>query len=408
MAENKYFMDGVDLTEETFNAYMQKVMANDGYLVGEGSELEVIENTPAAMNVVVGTGMAWIRGVQYENTAAKTVTVDAADATNPRIDRIVVRLTWAADTVEAVYLKGTAAASPSAPALTQSAAVWELSLAQILVTVGKTSIVTGDITDERDAAACGQAACRLGDMHIDADGSLDAASKQIHNLLDPTGTQDAAPKGYVDAAGFEIGDTKWSCRISPTTGWFLCDASEKSRSTYAALFNAITIQQTGTLTSGSAVVTGLSDTSNMKAGMPISGTGIPADTTIQSVYSSTQITLDKKATATGAQALVVAPFGVGDGSTTFNLPAGGEVPVGYLSGDADFGTLGKTGGEKTHTLSAAEMPTHTHTGAIAAGTGFDNGYGAGVGTGASGPAGSGNAHNNLQPYQVLNMFIKYA
>lgn len=200
MAENVYFMDGVDFTEATYNAYMKKIMANDGYLVGEGSELAVIQNTPAAMNVVVGTGKAWVQGVLYENTAAKTVTVDAADATYSRIDRIVVRLTWADDTVEAVYLKGTAAASPAAPTLTQSSAVWELSLARILVPVSKTSIITTDITDERNTTACGQAACRLGSMHIEADGSLDAASKQIHSLANPSSAQDADTKSARDAA----------------------------------------------------------------------------------------------------------------------------------------------------------------------------------------------------------------
>lgn len=39
----------------------------------------------------------------------------------------------------------------------------------------------------------------------------------------------------------------------------------------------------------------------------------------------------------------------------------GRVTVGYLNGDADFGTLGATGGEKTHVLSVGELATHTHT-----------------------------------------------
>lgn len=54
-------------------------------------------------------------------------------------------------------------------------------------------------------------------------------------------------------------------------------------------------------------------------------------------------------------------YGVGDNSTTFNLPnLKGKVPVGRDSADTAFDVLGETGGAKTHTLLAAEMPAHTH------------------------------------------------
>ncbi|WNM27559.1 tail fiber protein [Demequina capsici] len=54
-------------------------------------------------------------------------------------------------------------------------------------------------------------------------------------------------------------------------------------------------------------------------------------------------------------------YGAGDGSTTFNLPnLKGRVPVGADSSDTTFDALGETGGEKSHTLTATEMPSHTH------------------------------------------------
>jgi microcystin-dependent protein len=55
-------------------------------------------------------------------------------------------------------------------------------------------------------------------------------------------------------------------------------------------------------------------------------------------------------------------YGAGDGVNTFNLPnLKGRVPVGADPTQTEFDVLGETGGEKTHLLTAAEMPTHSHT-----------------------------------------------
>ncbi len=105
------------------------------------------------------------------------------------------------------------------------------------------------------------------------------------------------------------------------SGFLLCDGSALSRSTYAALFAAITVQLSATTTNASTSVTNLSSTSLLGVGMPVSGAGIPAGATIASIVNSTSITLSANATATGSLvALTFAPHGVGDGSTTFTLP----------------------------------------------------------------------------------------
>lgn len=59
----------------------------------------------------------------------------------------------------------------------------------------------------------------------------------------------------------------------------------------------------GTLTSGSAVVTGLSSTAGLDSTYMVTGTGINQDTSILSVDSSTQVTLSQNSTASGVQAL---------------------------------------------------------------------------------------------------------
>jgi len=59
---------------------------------------------------------------------------------------------------------------------------------------------------------------------------------------------------------------------------------------------------TASITSGSAVVTGLSDTSTLQIGLSVGGTGIASGAVITSIDSSTQITMSENATATNASA----------------------------------------------------------------------------------------------------------
>lgn len=201
------------------------------------------------------------------------------------------------------------------------------------------------------------------------------------------------------AALVPAGTISQTARSTAPTGYLLCDGSAVSRTTYATLFAAI-------------------------------GTA----------------------------------YGTGDGSTTFNIPNfKGRVPVGYDSAQTEFNALNKPGGAKTHTLAEAEMPIHTHTQnshthTYSGTTSLDGNHnhgiyyagstklqyinttaaqGSGMGgmagvfssdnlaTGTNGShthtfsgttsaqsvatnqnAGSGNAHNNLQPYVVVNYMIK--
>lgn len=177
-----------------------------------------------------------------------------------------------------------------------------------------------------------------------------------------------------------VGTIVQTARLAATTGWLLCQGQAISRAIYSALFSAI-----GTT------------------------------------------------------------YGVGDGSTTFNIPdMRSRIPVGWddPAAYADFRPLGKTGGERTVALTATNIPGHTHSGTTSTNgahqhwvyaykdkddlnfTGNSNRL---QGSDAVTPydqltssegnhnhtfttdAGSGlngSAHNNLQPYIVLNYMIK--
>ncbi len=122
-------------------------------------------------------------------------------------------------------------------------------------------------------------------------------------------------------------------------------------------------------------------------------------------------------------------FGVGNGTTTFNLPDfRRRVPVG--AGGTGTGTLGNalgnTGGAETHTLAISEMPLHGHpyraspgsdigsntTGGFMVDSDLDQNYSAFTGTPTAtmgeqiGGTGGGGAHNNMPPSLVVNYIIK--
>lgn len=109
-------------------------------------------------------------------------------------------------------------------------------------------------------------------------------------------------------------------------------------------------------------------------------------------------------------------YGVGDNASTFNLPdLRGRVPVGK-STDAEFNELGKKFGTKTHTLTIAQMPTHSHPQQVTAPTqagpgvrvdyardGSSVAYTQGISTLNTG---GGGAHNNIQPSIATQWIIR--
>lgn len=158
--------------------------------------------------------------------------------------------------------------------------------------------------------------------------------------------------GKPTGAFADAGDIKITARTTPPTGWLVCDGRELSRTTYETLFDAI-----GTT------------------------------------------------------------YGAGDGSTTFNIPNyNGRTIVGQDTTQPEFATIGQVGGEKTHKLTIAEMPSHGHNQRYTLNGAPGTSMGALTTSGGSAPGilaqqittstGGDTAHNNLQPYAVGVYIIK--
>jgi len=164
--------------------------------------------------------------------------------------------------------------------------------------------------------------------------------------------------------------------------------------------------------------------------MPFAGTSAPTGWLLAYGQAVSRTTYADLFTA------ISTTYGSGDGSTTFNLPdlrgrtIAGQDDMGgssanrltNQSGGLNGDTLGATGGAETHTLTTSQMPSHSHTlgsNAKISTTFSTSGSNTAVKretlsgsaldsfiSGSTEAAGSGSAHNNVQPTIILNYIIK--
>jgi len=162
-------------------------------------------------------------------------------------------------------------------------------------------------------------------------------------------------------------------------------------------------------------------------GVASGGGGLSANEVIDLVHPVGSIYVSTISTNPGTL------FGLG----TWTAFGAGRVMVGINSGDTDFDTVEETGGVKTHTLTAAEIPAHTHsitdpghshiTQRYPTATGGSSGFTidtsmsgtladntlpvktntTGI-TGTDNNTGGGGSHPNVQPYIVVYMWKRTA
>jgi microcystin-dependent protein len=341
--------------------------------------------TSQTMQLYVEPGTTTIAGTNISFLGGSTPTF-TAPSSHPRIDLVTINGSGAI-----VLINGTEGVSPAIPPYPTGSVV----LAEVFHVVGETALY------DNGNQQSGQ-------------GYIQKDARPFFNIT------------QIVQSGLIM---MWPVAPVPAT-WLACDGSTISRATYPALFG-IVAPVFGTVTVTIASPTVISAAAH---GLQIGDqvyftttgalpTGISPNTLyyiISAGYGANafQISATRGGSAintsgsqSGVHTMTVCPFGLGDGSTTFNLPdMRANVPVGYKAADANMGYYGQNGGEATHTLTTPEMPAHTHsTDPVDGSASFgyeagNNGQGTTVGT--SGSAGGGGAHNNLQPYLTLLFIIK--
>src|SRR3989338_7433573 len=218
-------------------------------------------------------------------------------------------------------------------------------------------------------------------------------------------------------------------------GWLLCDGQAVSRATYAMLFDVLCPFAVFTVTIASPAVfttTAHGLVAGDKIRITTTGslpTGLATGTDYYVISAGLSANDFRVSTTRGGSAVNtsgsqsgthtwrVFNSGVGDGSTTFNLPNfKGKSVFGFDVTDANFDTLNTPNtyvGEKTHVLTTAELAAHTHTYNPTATDGgtpvWSNSPGASnppTNSRNTSSAGSDTAHNNIPPYLVVNFLVR--
>lgn len=161
MAISYYFFDAQLVSgayDRTYSAgdfasYLNKLVGN-GVFPNPSTSMQVSAGT--GFQVVVGAGEGWIDGHKIVNDADMILTVDQADVTLDRIDRVIMYCDMVNREMGIKIKKGTNASKPTAPALTRTQNLKEYCLATYTVPHQSTGITVDRITDTRlDSSVCG-------------------------------------------------------------------------------------------------------------------------------------------------------------------------------------------------------------------------------------------------------------
>lgn len=187
------------------------------------------------------------------------------------------------------------------------------------------------------------------------------------------GSGPSPPSGGGD--GTAVGTILSFSGLVAPTNYVFAYGQAISRTTYAQFMAATTLTTNVICTSGLNVLSGISDTTQIRNGAPVEASCVAPGTTVISV-ASTSVTVSNNASISTSISATFFPNGNGDGSTTLNVPdlrgqvIAGRNNMGGTAGSAltslYFGTspnaLGAAGGSQSYTLLATNQPSYTPTG----------------------------------------------
>jgi hypothetical protein len=133
---------------------------------------QVVQTDTPSLNINVGSGVAIIKGGQIMNTAPKSFQIPAPLTSQSRTDSLVVQWNNSSRSGDVVY-------KTNSTQVTQTADVYELQIATIVVPANASSIAQSNITDTRaDTKVCGYSSpyesIKTGDLLAQFKSELEA------------------------------------------------------------------------------------------------------------------------------------------------------------------------------------------------------------------------------------------
>lgn len=147
MVQTVRFVDGVSYTEADQADFQMRMMRPQG-VIPESSLGTLIGSSIGTMYVRIGAGEAFIQGFHYKNDVDVDLLIANNSSGSTRMDRIVLSLNRAANTLLLAVVQGVPGAG--LPSLTQVVGGnWEFPLYNVTVTNNAVSITSGNLSDVR-------------------------------------------------------------------------------------------------------------------------------------------------------------------------------------------------------------------------------------------------------------------